>query len=400
MKQTKKRFFVLLMFAALISSLADLHAHDKLKTGAERLDLLCPMIAGKQLALVVNQTAVVGDAHTHLLDTLLARGMQVKLIMAPEHGFRGKADAGEKIANGCDPRTGIPILSLYGKQKKPSKEQLKGIDLVIFDIQDVGARFYTYISTMHYIMEACSEANLPLIILDRPNPNDYVEGPVLQPAQRSFVGMHPIPVLHGLTIGELAQMINGEKWISKPCDLTVIPLSNWKHGDPYSLPVPPSPNLPNDTAIRLYPSLCLFEATSFSVGRGTPFPFQAVGYPDKNMGSFAFTPVSTVGSDKNPLQKNKQCYGIDYRNNTDIKGFDLQIFIHFYRLFASKEQFITRPDFFDLLAGNNTLRAQIIEGKSYEEIKRSWRNDLDKYLSIRKKYLLYDDNRCLLQNEK
>ena len=281
---------------------------QKVITGAEQMDRLLPILKGKRVALVVNQTSKVGE--THLLDTLLAAHIQIKKVFAPEHGFRGDADAGETIRNGKDTRTGIPILSLYGKNKKPTATQLQDIDLIVFDIQDVGARFYTYISTMQYVMEACAENRKQLVITDRPNPCDYVDGPVRQKNQKSFVGMHAIPILHGCTVGELAQMINGEGWLpnGKKCALTVIPVEGWKHGQPYSLPVKPSPNLPNDQAIALYPSLCPFEGTAISVGRGTLYPFQVIGSPDIRISSFSFRPEALEGFDKNPMYKNQYCY--------------------------------------------------------------------------------------------
>lgn len=365
---------------------------QKVITGAEQMDRLLPILKGKRVALVVNQTSKVGE--THLLDTLLAAHIQIKKVFAPEHGFRGDADAGETIRNGKDTRTGIPILSLYGKNKKPTATQLQDIDLIVFDIQDVGARFYTYISTMQYVMEACAENRKQLVITDRPNPCDYVDGPVRQKNQKSFVGMHAIPILHGCTVGELAQMINGEGWLpnGKKCALTVIPVEGWKHGQPYSLPVKPSPNLPNDQAIRLYPSLCFFEATNISVGRGTFFPFQVIGYPDKKYGEFSFTPEPLPGFDTKPLQNGKTCYGVDLRELPFEGGLTLRFLLDFYKM-AGKDQafFFSRPSWFDLLAGTKQLRYQIIRGMSEKEIRDSWKPELDNYRKMRKKYLLYKD---------
>ena len=262
-----RRIIFLILIASIMGSM---HAQH-IRTGAEQLEKLLPLLKGKHVALVVNQTSIVGHNQTHLLDTLLSLQVNVRKVFAPEHGFRGNADAGETVKNGKDIKSGLPILSLYGKNKKPTSEQLSDIDVLIFDIQDVGARFYTYISTMHYVMEACAENNKELIITDRPNPCDYVDGPIREEEKKSFVGMHPIPVLHGCTIGELAQMINGEGWLNKnvKCRITIIPIEGWKHGQAYSLPVKPSPNLPNDQSIALYASLCPFEGTSVSVGRGT-----------------------------------------------------------------------------------------------------------------------------------
>ena len=367
---------------------------QKVITGAEQMDRLLPILKGKRVALVVNQTSKVGE--THLLDTLLAAHIQIKKVFAPEHGFRGDADAGETIRNGKDTRTGIPILSLYGKNKKPTATQLQDIDLIVFDIQDVGARFYTYISTMQYVMEACAENRKQLVITDRPNPCDYVDGPVRQKNQKSFVGMHAIPILHGCTVGELAQMINGEGWLpnGKKCALTVIPVEGWKHGQPYSLPVKPSPNLPNDQSIRLYPSLCFFEGTNISVGRGTYYPFQILGAPDPRYGDFTFTPASLPGFDTKPLHKDKECYGTDLREYPFTGGLTLKFLLDFYNKAGNDQAFFfTRPQWFDLLAGTKELRFQIVRGLKEDEIRASWQPALNEYKKIRKKYLLYPDYR-------
>lgn len=340
----------------------------------------------------------------------------------------GTADAGETIRDGKDIRTGLPIISLYGKNKKPLPEQLQDLDVMVFDIQDVGARFYTYISTLYYVMQACAEQGKEVIVLDRPNPCDYVDGPVLRPNWKSFVGMLPVPVLHGCTVGELAQMINGEGWLGKnlSCQLTVIPVKGWKHGQPYSLPVKPSPNLPNDRAIALYPSLCPFEGTSVSIGRGTEYPFQVIGSPYTNAFSFQFTPCSLEGFDKNPLHKDRICYGVDFRDQTatpasgahtsrtttngtlpeeaerDLpQGFSLKYILEFYRLYRAKaakdktfnaeKEFFTRPRWFDLLMGTDQVRRDILQGKTEKEIRQSWQPALEKYKDIRKKYLLYQE---------
>lgn len=369
----------------------------KLVLGAERLDVILHNIENKRVALVVNQTSILENSQKHLLDVLLSRGADIRKVFAPEHGFRGTADAGETVKDSKDVRTGLPIVSLYGKNKKPTAEQLSDVDVVIFDIQDIGARFYTYISTMHYVMEACAENDKALLVLDRPNPNDFVDGPLLKPGFESFVGMHPIPILHGLTVGELAWMINEEGWLkSEPdsCRLKIIKMQNWRHGDPYWLPVKPSPNLPNDQAIRLYPSLCFFEATNVSVGRGTYFPFQVLGVPDPKYGDFTFTPVSLPGFDTNPLHKNKLCYGVDLRELPFPGGLTLQFFFEFYKK-AGRDQalFFTRPNWFDLLAGSKELRTQIVRGMTEEEIKASWQEDLEAYKKLRKRYLLYEDYR-------
>ncbi|WP_099464854.1 exo-beta-N-acetylmuramidase NamZ family protein [Parabacteroides provencensis] len=366
-----------------------------LKLGAERMDVVTRLLKDKRVGLVVNQTSILESEQKHLLDALLENGIDVKKVFAPEHGFRGTADAGAEISDSKDIKTGVPIISIYGKNKKPTAEQLSDLDVIVFDIQDVGARFYTYISTMHYVMEACAENNKEFVVLDRPNPNDFVDGPMREKGFESFVGVDPIPLLHGLTVGELAWMINGEGWLdSTPdtCHLKIVKMENWKHGDPYWLPVKPSPNLPNDQAIRLYPSLCFFEATNISIGRGTYYPFQVIGYPDKKYGDFSFTPVPLEGFDKNPLQKNKECYGVDLREYPYQGGLSLSFFLDFYNK-AGKDQafFFAQPHWFDLLAGTKKLRFQIVRGLSEQEIRDSWQPELEKYKQIRKKYLLYPD---------
>ncbi len=385
-------FILLLTVAVLPEAFAQ---QARLKLGAERLDVITRLTAGKRVALVVNQTSILEDRNIHLLDALVEKRVDIRKILAPEHGFRGTADAGELVKDTKDPRTGIPIVSIYGKSRKPSPAMLADVDVVIFDIQDVGARFYTYISTMHYVMEACAENGKECIVLDRPNPNDFVDGPMMRDGFESFVGMHHIPVLHGLTVGELARMINGEHWLTSTpdtCRLQVVTMEHWKHGDPYWLPVKPSPNLPNDQSIRLYPSLCLFEATNVSIGRGTYFPFQVIGAPDPKYGSFRFTPVSLQGFDANPLLKNKECYGVDLREYPFEGGFTLRFFLEFYEK-AGKDQalFFARPAWFDTLTGSKETRNQIIRGLTEDEIRASWKKDLDAYKAMRKKYLLYKD---------
>ncbi len=357
-------------------------------TGAMQLEILLPKLTSKKVGIVVNHTSLVGK--THLADTLLKRNVNLVKIYAPEHGFRGTADAGEEIKDGIDSKTNLPVVSLYGNNKKPTADQLSDVDVVIFDIQDVGVRFYTYISTLHYVMEACAENNKKLIVLDRPNPNGhYVDGPILEKEFKSFVGMHPIPIVHGMTIGELARMINGEGWLEggKTCDLEVVPVKNWKHADPFSLPVKPSPNLPNDQAIALYPSICLFEGTIISLGRGTQMPFQIIGHPDlKNM-PFQFTPVSIDGMSKNPPLENKLCYGLDLREAKVKSQLDLSYLISFYRAFPDKDKFFI--SYFEKLAGTAKLREQIKQGLDEAQIRESWRVDLEKFKELRKKYLLY-----------
>ncbi len=324
------------------------------------------------------------------MDTLKSRGINIVLVFGPEHGFRGTAADGECVNDSIDQKTGIPIFSLHGKTKKPAPEQLTNVDVVIFDIQDVGARFYTYISTMHYVMEACAENAKEVIILDRPNPNgSYIDGPVRKPEFKYFLAMHPIPIVHGLTVGELAQMIYGEGWLEggKKCKLTVIPIKNWSHQDEYSLPFRPSPNLPNDQAIKLYPSLCLFEQTVISVGRGTTMQFQVLGNPELKEMKFQFTPVSMKGISNTPPHENKLCYGEDLRSLKAERKFDLFYLLKYYKLYPAKEKFFL--NYFDNLAGTKELRQQIINGLTEDEIRASWEPELGLYKEMRKKYLLY-----------
>lgn len=391
-----KRVVFLLLLSCVGFANAQNEEKGDLVIGAERFDKLKTLLEDKRIELVVNQTSILNnEIQTHLLDALLENGFQVKVVFAPEHGFRGIADAGEIVKDSKDIKTGIPIVSIYGKQKAPTAEQMADIDAVVFDIQDVGARFYTYISTMHYVMEACAENDKELIVLDRPNPNDYIDGPIRQPGFRSFVGVDPIPLLHGLTVGELASMINGEGWLKtgeNSCKLEVVTMLNWKHGDPYWLPVKPSPNLPNDQAVRLYPSLCFFEATSFSVGRGTYHPFQVIGYPDKKFGDFSFTPTSLPGFDTHPIQKDKVCYGINLQEYPFEGGLTLKFVLYFYdKCGKNASFFFSRAKWFDLLAGTDQLRKQIIAGMNEEEIRETWKEDLDNYKEMRKKYLLYEE---------
>jgi uncharacterized protein YbbC (DUF1343 family) len=391
-KQTALCAFVLLVRTATAAA-----GQPPVLTGAGQIDLIVALTKGKRVGLVVNRTSILEHPRqVHLLDTLLARGVAVRKIFAPEHGFRGTAEAGEQVNDSRDSRTGLPVLSLYGSSRKPQAGQLRDIDAVIFDIQDTGVRFYTYISTMHYVMEACAENDRECIVLDRPNPNDFVDGPMRRDGFESFVGLDPIPLLHGLTVGELARMINGEGWLkSRPgvCRLTVVPLKNWKHGDPYRLPVRPSPNLPNHLSVRLYPSLGWFEATDVSIGRGTPYPFQVIGYPDSTWGDFSFTPRPLPGMDANPLQKNRECFGVDLREQPFEGGLTLRFFLEFYRKSGRGDAFFSRPEWFDLLAGNRELRAWITAGLSEEEIRSRWQDDLERYKAVRRKYLLYPDDR-------
>ncbi len=362
---------------------------QEVTVGAARFEQYLPLLKNKNVGLVVNQTSMLGKVH--LVDALLNRGVQIKKIFAPEHGFRGIADAGEHVENGVDVKTQLPIISLYGKHKKPTNEDLEDIDVVIFDIQDVGVRFYTYISTMHYVMEACAEQGKTLLVLDRPNPNgQYIAGPVLDLKFQSFVGMHPIPIVHGLTVGELAQMINGEKWLTNgiQCDVKIIEMGGYTHTTTYNLPIKPSPNLPNQRSILLYPSLCLLEPTIISIGRGTPFPFQITGFPDSSYGKFSFTPISIDGASKYPKYENKKCFGKDLRELPIDTKFTIKWLLEYYRKNPS-DSFFTSPSFFDKLVGNSTLRFQLKEGLSEQEIEKSWRAELEDYKNRSLKYRIY-----------
>ena len=390
-----KRFLLLILLSAL--SVGGYAQSPKLQVGAERMELLLPLLEGKRVALMVNQSSLVGSTGTHLVDTLLARGVKVVRLFVPEHGLRGKVDAGKAVKSEIDEKTQLPVVSLYGQRRRPTSEMLEDIDLLLFDLQDVGTRFYTYISSMHYLMEACAEEGKTFVVCDRPNPNDFVDGPLLQPDCRSFVGVDPLPIAYGLTVGELALMIDGERWLrgGRSCKLKVIPLVGWSHGQPYELPVRPSPNLPNSQAIALYPSLCLFEATIMSVGRGTDKPFQALGHPNAGFGQLVFTPRVKVGEDSNPRYKGKPCYGIDYLEKGLPKGqISLTPLIDLYRKAESLGlQLINQRQLFDLLAGTKTLRSQLASGLSEAEIRASWEADLEAYRRLRAKYLLYEDAR-------
>ncbi|MFW5831743.1 MAG: exo-beta-N-acetylmuramidase NamZ domain-containing protein [Prolixibacteraceae bacterium] len=388
----KKLLNVFLLISSIVLGCSGGDEDKPVIPGAENTDNYLPLLRNKNVGLIVNHTSLVEDVH--LVDFLLDNNIEVKKIFAPEHGFRGEAAPGEVIEDGIDVKTGIPVISLYGDNKKPQPAQLADLDVFVFDIQDVGCRFYTYISTLHLAIEACAENYKPLIVLDRPNPNgDYIAGPVLEPEFRSFVGMDPIPIVHGCTVGELALMINGEKWHSANnyCELTVVKVENYTHSREYSLPVKPSPNLPNDLAVELYPSLCFFEATSVSVGRGTEFPFQVLGAPEPRLGNFTFTPHEIPGVAVNPLHEGEVCYGIDLRNLKNAPAFTLKYFIDFYKKYENEDEFLTRERWFNLLAGNDRLIQQIREGKSEKEIELSWQPKLGEYKKLRKNYLLYPD---------
>ena len=362
-----------------------------IRVGASQLDDYLALVKGKRIAIVGNQTSLMQN-HTHLVDTLLTLNADIKKVFSPEHGFRGKADAGEKVIDDTDTATGLAVTSLYGTNRKPQPEQLKGIDVIIFDLQDVGVRFYTYISTLHYVMEAAAEAKIQVIVLDRPNPNaHYVDGPMLEDKYRSFVGMHPVPIVYGMTIGEYGKMINGEGWLRNgiKCDLKVIPIKNYSHNLSYDLPVKPSPNLPNATAVNLYPSLCFFEGTNLSCGRGTETQFQIFGSPElpKEKYKFTFTPQPNNGA-KHPKHQAKSCNGLDLTKSSRLNAINLQWIIDSYGNFPDKNDFFNK--FFTKLAGTEKLQNQITLGYSQNDIKKTWQPDLEKFKKIRAKYLLYD----------
>ena len=395
---TKKTFALLLVGA--LSWVASAHAQKlppPVTVGAERMELLLPTLQGKRVALMVNQSSLVGSTGTHLVDTLLSQGINIVRLFVPEHGLRGKVDAGKNVRSGVDEKTGLPVVSLYGQRKRPTPEMLADIDLLVFDLQDVGTRFYTYISSMHYLMEACAEEGKTFVVCDRPNPNDFIDGPILEPDCRSFIGVDPLPVAHGMTVGELALMIDGERWLrgGNTCHVKVIPMAGWSHGDPYELPVRPSPNLPNSRSIELYPSLCFFEATIMSVGRGTSKPFQAIGYPDKRFGSIVYTPQIKLGEDSNPRHKGKLCYGTDYTSvSLPKRQIALGPLLDYYRKADSLGlQLINQRQLFDLLAGTKKLRQQLSSGLSEEEIRASWQAGLKDFQAKRARYLLYNDYR-------
>lgn len=362
--------------------------------GAERTDRYLNELKGKKIGIIANHTSMVKGMH--LVDSLISLGIDIVRVFSPEHGFRGTADAGEKVSSDIDKKTGVPIISLYGKNKKPKTKQINDLDVLIFDIQDVGARFYTYISTMHYVMEACAESNKTLIILDRPNPNGhYVDGSILEEKHKSFVGMHPVPIVHGMTIGEYAKMINSEGWLKNKvkCELIIIKIENYTHNTYYDLPIKPSPNLPNMSSIYLYPSLCLFEGTPISVGRGTDKPFQVLGHPKMNSERYSFVPKSMTGA-KSPKLKGEKCNGYDlaYFGTEYMKGqgrINLFWLIEIYKNFPEKEGFFN--DMFTLLAGTEKLQQQIEAGKTEEEIHASWQIGITQFKQTRKKYLLYKD---------
>lgn len=360
--------------------------------GANNTAAFFPLLAEKNIAIVANQTSVIfkNNGHKHLVDSLLSLGMNISKVFSPEHGFRGDVDAGETVTDGIDVKTGLPIVSLYGKNKKPTSEQLKGINLVIFDIQDVGVRFYTYISTLHYVMEACAENNIPLIVLDRPNPNGhYIDGPTLKMEHSSFLGMHPVPLVYGMTIGEYAQMVNGEHWLKNKvtCALTVIPMKNYTHQSDYHLPIKPSPNLPNDKAINLYPSLGFFEGTTINAGRGTENQFQQYGSPFFPKTAFSYTPQPNEGA-KSPKHIDELCYGIDLKNTKRLSAVTAAWLLDAYRKTPATESFFDTS--FTAHAGTTELEIQVKNGLPAKEIHDSWQPEIEVFKKLRSKYLLYN----------
>jgi uncharacterized protein YbbC (DUF1343 family) len=391
-------FMVFVLFClSFLLSCSHSRGQDDIQTGAERTDLYLPMLQGIKVGIVANQTSVIGS--THLVDSLLSLGggeTMIRKVFSPEHGFRGEAEDGQRIEDQLDAATGLPLVSLYGKNRKPAPEDIGELDAIVFDIQDVGARFYTYISTLFYVMQACAENSKPLILLDRPNPNGfYVDGPMLDTSYRSFVGMHEVPVVYGMTIGEYGQMINGEGWLGNGliCNLEVIPCLNYDHTMLYSLPVNPSPNLPNMNAIYLYPSTCFFEGTVISEGRGTDFPFEVFGHPRLGNAHFAFTPESIPGKSSRPKLKGETCMGMDLRYLRNSTKRDPQINLSWllfaYENYPDKETFFM--PYFEKLAGTARLRQQIMVGMTEDEIRASWSDGLAAFKKIRKKYLLYPD---------
>ena len=393
MKKKLKYYYIKNTFLFFVLSLSFINSigQEIVLPGINQLESQIPNLRGKKIGIVAHQASIISNANKnqHLVDYLIQNKIDIEKVFAPEHGFRGKADAGEKIKNKKDKNTGLEIISLYGKNRKPSVEKLNGIELMIFDLQDVGVRFYTYLSTLHYVMEACAENNIPLIVLDRPNPNiQYVDGPILESTYKSFVGMHPVPIVYGMTIGEYAQMINGEGWLNNniKVELKIIPIKNYTRDKFYELPIRPSPNLPNSKAIALYPSLCLMEPTVYSIGRGTELQFQIYGHPEYKNKGFYFKPRPNFGS-KYPKHNNVLCYGKDLSNVPSPKKIELKWIIDAYRNFPYPDSFFLNG--FNRIAGNSKLKQQLINGTSEIEIRKSWAKDLNKFKKIREKYLIY-----------
>ena len=379
------------LFWLTMISFTSASCQKEITISAANVDAYIPLLKQKKVGIVAHQASVISSVKNtiHLVDLLRKKNISIQKVFAPEHGFRGTADAGEKVGNKIDSKTQLPIISLYGKNRKPNKEQLKGIEVMVFDLQDVGVRFYTYLSTLHNVMEACAENNIPLIVLDRPNPNaHYIDGPVLNLEHKSFVGMHPVPIVYGMTIGEYAQMINGEKWLANSikCDLTVIPLKNYTHQTKYELTVRPSPNLPNKQSIALYPSLCLLEPTKVSIGRGTDLQFQVYGHPGFPKTDFSYVPKSNFGS-KNPKHKGQICYGENLTTVNPPSKIELKWLLNAYSNFSEKDSFFLKG--FERISGVSNLKKQLIEGANEKTIRDSWTDGLNEFKKIRTKYLLY-----------
>ena len=379
------------LFWLTMVSFTSASCQKEITISAANIDTYIPLLKQKKVGIVAHQASLISNTKNtiHLVDLLRNKNISIQKVFAPEHGFRGTSDAGEKVGNQIDSKTQLPIISLYGKNRKPNKKQLKGIEVMVFDLQDVGVRFYTYLSTLHYVMEACAENNIPLIVLDRPNPNaHYIDGPVLNLEHKSFVGMHPVPIVYGMTIGEYAQMINGEKWLSNSikCDLTVIPLKNYTHQTTYELTVRPSPNLPNKKSIALYPSLCLLEPTKVSIGRGTDLQFQVYGHPGFPKTDFSFVPKSNFGS-KNPKYNGQLCYGENLTNVNPPSKIELKWLLNAYSTFSEKESFFLKG--FERISGVSNLKKQLIEGVNEKTIRDSWTDGLNEFKKTRTKYLLY-----------
>lgn len=389
-------FFILILSGCAQSQQTpNIVSWNKIIAGDARTELYFPKLEGRRVALLANHTSMIGDIH--LADSLLNAGIELIKVYSPEHGFRGNEADGAIIENGIDKKSGLPIISLYGNHKKPTSKDLKDVEIVLFDLQDVGTRFYTYLSTLTYMMEACAEKNILLIILDRPNPNGfYVDGPILHDEHKSFIGMHPIPIVHGLTAGEFALLINGEGWLKNgvKCDLEIIKVKNYTHNMIVELPIKPSPNLPNLSSILLYPSLCLFEGTTVSIGRGTSNPFEFVGHPEYSVKEFSFTPIPVKGASMNPPQKNIKCFGENIKSYyskhpAELGKIKLNWILNFYNDISEKEDFFN--SYFEKLSGTTKLRKQIKSGLTNWQIHQSWKEEIDSYKKIRTKYLLYPD---------
>lgn len=392
----KNTLIILVLTSFLLGGCQTKAQDQQLVLGIEQIEQYLPLLVGKKVGVVGNQTSVLlnDQESIHLVDLLLDNHIEVERAFAPEHGFRGTADAGEQIQDGKDAKTGIPVVSLYGTNKKPTPEQMKDLDFIVFDIQDVGARFYTYISTLHYVMQACATHQIPILVLDRPNPNGhYIDGPVLELEHQSFVGMHPIPVVHGLTIAEYARMINGEGWLNQKskAELFVIPMKNYNKEMEYDLPIPPSPNLPNAQSVNLYPSLCFFEGTKVNAGRGTNLQFQVFGSPylNEDVFNYSYTPVSKPGA-KYPKFENELCYGKELSKHPQLDALNLEWLILAYQETNQPNSFFN--SFFTKLAGTKKLQQQIETGFSADEIKAEWQSDLKDYRQMIQPYLLYDFN--------